>query len=70
MCVCVCVCVCVQVDYVRVSRDPERSPMQWDDTPQAGFTNSSHPWLPIHPDYPTVNVQVRQKHAVSNNHCK
>jgi alpha-glucosidase len=37
------------------SRDPERTPMQWDHSPQAGFT-SGEPWLPIGPDYETVNV--------------
>ncbi|KAK7097053.1 alpha-glucosidase-like isoform X2 [Littorina saxatilis] len=39
------------------SRDPERSPMQWDDNKNAGFTNSSHPWLAVHPNYTHVNVE-------------
>ena len=38
-------------------RDPERSPMQWDAAPNAGFTASSAtPWLPIAPDADHVNV--------------
>ncbi|MBP7354934.1 MAG: alpha-glucosidase C-terminal domain-containing protein [Longilinea sp.] len=33
-----------------VGRDGCRAPMQWDETPQAGFTTGT-PWLPVHPDY-------------------
>jgi alpha-glucosidase len=42
-------------------RDGERTPMQWTPGPEAGFTTSTHPWLPIAPDYKTVNVQVESK---------
>jgi alpha-glucosidase len=38
-------------------RDGERTPMQWDDGPQAGFSTSSHPWLPVTGNYRTVNVR-------------
>ncbi|XP_022175216.1 maltase 2-like [Myzus persicae] len=35
-----------------------RAPMQWDDTKNAGFTNSTHePWVAVNPDYVTRNVQ-------------
>jgi alpha-glucosidase len=38
-------------------RDPERSPMQWDSSPNAGFTApDATPWLPLAPDAGTVNV--------------
>ena len=38
-------------------RDPERSPMQWDASPNAGFTDSqATPWLPIAADAEAVNV--------------
>lgn len=40
----------------RVGRDPARTPMQWDGSPQAGFTTGS-PWLPISWTAPMVNVQ-------------
>jgi alpha-glucosidase len=36
-------------------RDPERTPMQWDATPGAGFTTGL-PWLPISADWHEVNV--------------
>lgn len=40
-----------------VGRDPERTPMQWDASPNAGFT-SGKPWLPVSPDYKKRNVKV------------
>ncbi len=40
-------------------RDGERTPMQWDDGPNAGFTGPNvKPWLPIPPSYKTVNVKA------------
>ncbi len=39
-------------------RDGERSPMQWTPGPQAGFSTNPHTWLPLAPDYRTVNVQT------------
>ncbi len=37
-------------------RDGERTPMQWDDTLNAGFTSGT-PWLPVPPSYKTHNVK-------------
>jgi alpha-glucosidase len=38
-------------------RDPERSPMQWDGSPNAGFAPAgTKPWLPLAPDADRVNV--------------
>lgn len=36
-------------------RDPERTPMHWDDSPGAGFT-SGRPWLPLGEDLAQCNV--------------
>jgi len=36
-------------------RDGERTPMQWNDGPNAGFTKGT-PWLPVPPSYKTYNV--------------
>jgi oligo-1,6-glucosidase len=37
------------------SRDNARTPMQWEDSPQAGFTDGI-PWLPVNPNYVTINA--------------
>jgi alpha-glucosidase len=42
-------------------RDGERTPMQWNAGPQAGFSTNPHTWLPIPPSYKTINVAVESK---------
>jgi len=32
--------------------------MQWNNEKHGGFTDGDTPWLPVHPDYLTVNVEV------------
>jgi alpha-glucosidase len=45
-----------------INRDGCRTPMQWDDNPQAGFCSvEADPWLPIHENYTLVNVAQQQK---------
>lgn len=41
-------------------RDGERTPMQWSDTKDAGFSTAAVTWLPAASDYPTVNVKTEQ----------
>jgi len=47
-----------------VGRDPERTPMQWDDSLHAGFT-TGEPWLPVASDYLDINVGREQTDPVS-----
>ena len=44
-----------QTQDVYQGRDQERTPMQWTDGPNAGFTTGS-PWLPLATNYTTYNV--------------
>ena len=46
-------------------RDGERTPMQWDAGPQAGFSTSHHPWLPVAAGYERINVQSETADAGS-----
>ncbi|HDA6739643.1 TPA: alpha-glucosidase [Staphylococcus aureus] len=41
--------------YKDENRDNSRTPMQWDDTLNGGFTNGE-PWFPVNPNYKTINV--------------
>ncbi len=47
------------------SRDNSRTPMQWSDEPQAGFTTGT-PWLGVNPNYKTINVekQLHDQHSI------
>ena len=38
------------------SRDNARTPVQWDASPNAGFTTGK-PWLKVNPNYPEINVE-------------
>lgn len=44
----------------RHNRDRSRSPMQWDDSPHAGFTKGT-PWIRVHKNYREVNVAQAKK---------
>ena len=39
-----------------VSRDNARTPMQWDDSENAGFTTGT-PWIKVNPNYPMINAK-------------
>lgn len=40
-----------------LNRDECRTPMQWDDTKNAGFSSGMHSWLPLGKDYMQRNVK-------------
>jgi len=49
-------------EHPEYSRDPVRSPMQWDRSPNAGFCPpGTEPWLPLPADYQQINVAVERK---------
>ena len=48
----------------RYSRDNARTPMQWDGSGQAGFTAGT-PWLPLHDNYETENVEAESDDPAS-----
>jgi alpha-glucosidase len=43
-----------------IGRDGERTPMQWNDAKNAGFSDKD-PWLPVPPSYKTHNVASESK---------
>ncbi|MEV1043911.1 alpha-glucosidase [Streptomyces sp. NPDC049916] len=43
-----------------MGRDNARTPMQWDASPQAGFTTGT-PWIPVNPDHTEVNAAAAVK---------
>ncbi len=47
-------CICYK------SRDNARTPMQWDDTENAGFTTGT-PWIGINPNYTEINAKEQTK---------
>lgn len=54
--------------YERFSRDPERTPFQWDNSTSAGFSTNAVTWLPVAQNYRTVNV--RAELAAANSHLQ
>ncbi|GBN65243.1 Maltase A3 [Araneus ventricosus] len=47
------------------SRDPMRTPMQWNPGKNAGFTDCDKPWLPININYGIQNVEVEMEDVFS-----
>ncbi|MEE1199932.1 MAG: alpha-glucosidase [Christensenellales bacterium] len=48
----------------RSSRDSARTPVQWDDSANAGFTTGT-PWMPVNENYREINVAAEERKADS-----
>nr|XP_016942916.2 maltase A3-like [Drosophila suzukii] len=59
-------CQSNEQEFERLSRDPVRTPFQWSDEQNAGFSNASVTWLPVATDYKTVNVKKQRGIALSH----
>lgn len=46
------------------ARDNGRTPMQWDASPNAGFSTGT-PWIGVNPNYTSINVAAQEKDASS-----
>jgi oligo-1,6-glucosidase/alpha-glucosidase len=44
---------------IGLGRDPSRTPIPWDRSKNAGFSNGE-PWLPLNPDWPARNVAAQE----------
>lgn len=47
--------------YQQFTRDPARTPYQWDNTKNAGFSAGDKTWLPVHPNYPNNNLKMQKE---------
>lgn len=46
--------------YQLFTRDPVRTPFQWDGTKNAGFSSADKTWLPVHRNYAQLNLQLQK----------
>ena len=49
----------------KVARDNARTPMQWNNSPEAGFTTGTHPWLAVNPNYKQINAAEEESDPAS-----
>ena len=52
---------CGPINYVNCSRDPARTPMQWNSAKNAGFSQTdSATWLPVNENYKEINLDSQE----------
>ncbi|CAK9822936.1 Maltase 1 [Anthophora retusa] len=59
-------CAKTKETYANYSRDPARTPMQWNSDTSGGFSTNKTTYLPLHPDYLQRNVEAQKKEIQSN----
>ncbi|KAJ8674509.1 hypothetical protein QAD02_005771 [Eretmocerus hayati] len=52
--------------YFLKSRDPARTPYQWDNTTNAGFSSNSSTWLPVNGNYKNLNLASQKLANISH----
>lgn len=54
------------LNHFQFSRDPARTPMQWDDTKNAGFSFGNSTWLSVANNYTECNVKLQKSQVRSH----
>jgi len=58
-----------EATYLRLSRDNFRTPMQWDGSANAGFTNGSA-WLPVPANHDLLGVKAQRAAGMGTSHIE
>nr|XP_012222971.1 PREDICTED: maltase 1-like [Linepithema humile] len=59
-------CIAGPNRYHLKSRDPARTPFQWDNSTSAGFSANNKTWLPVHSNYKSLNLAAQKTATVSH----
>ncbi|XP_026672577.1 alpha-glucosidase-like isoform X1 [Ceratina calcarata] len=54
-------CLAGPENYLSQTRDPERTPFQWDSSTAAGFSTNPKTWIKVNEDYKTRNLAAEKK---------
>ncbi|RLU15109.1 hypothetical protein DMN91_012996 [Ooceraea biroi] len=54
--------------YKSRSRDPVRTPFQWNNNINAGFSNATKLWLPVHENYRSLNLLLQKSNNDTHYH--